>query len=217
VAAAAAGGVKGGVALAALSLREQLLALPGVAEAEVDGEDAAPAGVRIHLAPDADAAAVGAEVQQVLSARGMRSRLGREGPRATTDGSVEPSRGEGPRTANTPVSKPAHARALESVSVEESGSALQVTVVDSNGRRVVRSATAVDEPGLVAAVIGAVGMLLERAEPGVLSVEWGKVDDSRVVTVVLQGAGGRRGAGAGLVRASLGYAVARAAWSALSD
>jgi len=216
VATAAAGGVKGAVAVPALSLREQLLALPGVAEAEVNGEDAAPAGVRIRLAPDADAAAVGAEVQQVLSGRGVRSRLGREESPSAPAGSAPPGGAAGRREDDSTVPTPGARRTLESVSVEESGAALQVTVVDSNGRRVVRSATAVDESGLVAAVIAAVGMLLEGAEPGVLLVEWAMVDDSRVVTVVLQGAGGRRGAGAGLVRASLGYAVARAAWSALS-
>ena len=204
--------MKGGGAVAAQSLREQLLALPGVAEAEVDGGDAAPAGVRIRLATDADAAAVGAEVQRVLAARGVRSRLGREEPPAAPAAPSVPDRAE-----DAPIAKPGTARALEWVSVEERAGALQVTVVDSGGRRVVRSATAVDEPGLVAAVIAAVGMLLEGAEPGVLSVEWATVGDTRVVTVVLQGAGGRRGAGAGLVRASLGYALARAAWSALSD
>ena len=204
--------MKGGGAVAAQSLREQLLALPGVAEAEVDGGDAAPAGVRIRLATDADAAAVGAEVQRVLAARGVRSRLGREEPPAAPAGPSAPDRAE-----DAAAAKPGAARALEWVSVEESAGALQVTVVDSGGRRVVRSATVVDEPGLVAAVIAAVGMLLEGAEPGVLSVEWATVGDTRVVTVVLQGAGGRRGAGAGLVRASLGYALARAAWSALSD
>jgi hypothetical protein len=204
--------MKGAGAVAAQSLREELLALPGVAEAEVDGGDAAPAGVRIRLAADADAAAVGTEVQRVLAARGVRSRLGGEEPPAAPPGPAAPGRSE-----DAPVAKPGTARTLESVSVEESAAALQVTVVDSAGRRVVRSASAVDEPGLVAAVIAAVGMLLEGAEPSVLSVEWATVGDARVVTVVLQGAGGQREAGAGLVRASLGYAVARAAWSALTD
>ncbi|MBS1195971.1 MAG: hypothetical protein H6R33_691, partial [Actinobacteria bacterium] len=180
--------MKGGGAVAAQSLREQLLALPGVAEAEVDGGDAAPAGVRIRLATDADAAAVGAEVQRVLAARGVRSRLGREEPPAAPAAPSVPDRAE-----DAPIAKPGAARALEWVSVEERAGALQVTVVDSGGRRVVRSATVVDEPGLVAAVIAAVGMLLEGAEPGVLSVEWATVADTRVVTVVLQGAGGRRG------------------------
>ena len=58
------------------TLQEELLRLDGVAEAEVDAADGAgPAGVRVRLSPDADAEAVGAEVQRVLAAHGMRSRL----------------------------------------------------------------------------------------------------------------------------------------------
>jgi len=89
-------------------------------------------------------------------------------------------------------------------------------VVGSDGRRVARSGEATEE-GLVAAVIAAAGVLVTGAEPQVLSVEWASVEGSRAVTMVLEAAGGRRGAGAALVRASRAYAVARAAWSALSD
>jgi hypothetical protein len=102
------------------------------------------------------------------------------------------------------------------VLVEESSAGLQVSVVGSDGRRVARSAE-VSEEGLVAAVIAAVGMLVGGAEPRVLSVEWASVAGSRLLTAVLEEPGGRRGAGAALVRASPAYAVARAAWSALSD
>lgn len=203
--------MKGAVAVAALSLREQLLGLAGVAEAEVDGSDEAPSGVRIHLAPEADAVAVGAGVQRVLAAHGVRSRLGSSRsslPAASPRGAPEVQVSMPPRTAD---------RRLQSVMVEESGAALQVTVVASDGSRATRGAARVGEPELVEAVIAAVGLLLEQSEASVLNVEWMTVGESRVVTVVLEGTGGRRGAGAGLVRASLGYAVARAAWSALSE
>lgn len=209
--------MKGAVAVAALSLREELLALTGVAEAEVDGEDDAPAGVRIRLAPEADAGAVGAEVQRVLAGHGVHSRLGAGGRPPAPPGPwpVGPvAKGAAEAEAAGPTGA---APGLRSVAVEESAAALQVTVVGSDGRRVVRGAAGVGEAELVQALIAAVGMLLEGAEPIVLSVEWAQVGDARVVTVVLEGAGGRRGAGAGLVRASLGYAVARAAWSALRD
>lgn len=61
--------------MATQSLREALLALPGVAEADVDERDGSPAGVRVTLAPDADGRLVGAEVQRVLATHGLRSRI----------------------------------------------------------------------------------------------------------------------------------------------
>jgi len=57
------------------NLRDELLQLPGVAEAEVDESGDSASGVRVRLAPDADARLVGAEVQRVLAAHGMRSRV----------------------------------------------------------------------------------------------------------------------------------------------
>ena len=208
----AEGGLKGAVAVAAQSLREQLLALAGVAEAEVDGDDAAPLGVRIRLAPEVEAEAVGAEVQRVLTQHGVHSRLGagEEAPPPPPLFDSEPERA----AAAAPSAPPA--LVLGSVVVEEARDSLQITVVASDGRRVARSAE-ISEEGLAAAVITAAGMLIVGAEPRVLSLEWAIVGGSRAVTVVLEAPGGRRGAGAALVRASRAYAVARAAWSALTD
>lgn len=62
--------------MAADALRAELMAVPGVASAEVDvGETDNPAGVRVRLTPDADARRVGADVQRVLATHGMRSRF----------------------------------------------------------------------------------------------------------------------------------------------
>lgn len=61
--------------MAADSLRDELMTLPGVAEAEVDAEGGAPSGVRVKLLPDADPQRVGSEVQRVLASHGMRSRV----------------------------------------------------------------------------------------------------------------------------------------------
>lgn len=205
--------MKGAVAVAAQSLREQLLALPGVAEAEVDGEDGALLGVRIRLAPGVDAEAVGAEVQRVLAERGVHSQLG-EGEEPSPPPPLFDPEGPEPAAPDAPAAPPGNS--LHSVLVEESSGRLEATVVGSDGRRVARSGEATEE-GLVAAVIAAVGVLVTGAEPRVLSVEWASVEGSRAVTVVLEAPGGRRGAGAGLVWASRAYAVARAAWSALSD
>lgn len=57
------------------SLREDLLAIAGVAAADLDGNVQTPDGVRVRLAPGADADEVGLEVQRVLSQHGMRSHM----------------------------------------------------------------------------------------------------------------------------------------------
>jgi len=203
--------VKGAGVVAARSLREQLLALPGVAEAEVDGDDGAPTGVRIRLTPDARAEMVGREVQRLLADRGVRSRLGGEAAAA-----VPPLFEPAPEIESVPPRPTAPAgETLQSVMVEESSAGIQATVVGSDGRRATGRGEASEE-GLTAAVIAAVGRLTAGQEPRVLSVEWTEVEGSRVVVVVLEGAGGRRGAGAAVVRASRGYAVGRAAWTALT-
>lgn len=203
--------MKGAGVLAAQSLREQLLALPGVAEAEVDGDDAAPAGVRIRLAPEAEAEIVGGEVRRLLATRGVSSRLGGEGAEAVAPLYEPAGRSEAPPSPT----RSARAGGLQSVTVEESAGGIQATAVAFDGRRATGRGEASEE-GLVAAVIAAVGNLVEGTEPRVLSVEWGEVDGSRVVMVVLEGVGGRRGAGAAVLRASRGFAVGQAAWSALN-
>jgi hypothetical protein len=203
--------------VAAQSLRDELLALPGVAAVELDGEGAAPSGVRVRLAPEADPERVGLEVQRVLASHGMRSRVDdsavAEPPPLPLAPPAPPPLEE---PAPLPPGPPAAAVALAAVRVEESAAALEVTVVANDGRQVARRA-AISEEGLAEAVIEAVGMLLVGASPRVIAVDWATANGSRVVTVVLEGPGGVKGAGAGLVRASRAYAVARAAWQALSD
>jgi hypothetical protein len=61
------------------SLRDELRALAGVASAEVEAEGDVPSGIKVRLLPDADADRVGAEVQRVLAAHGMRSRIASDG------------------------------------------------------------------------------------------------------------------------------------------
>ncbi len=56
-------------------IREELLSIPGIAGAEFEGDPTTPAGVRVQLAPGADAEAVGREVRRVLAGHGMRSQM----------------------------------------------------------------------------------------------------------------------------------------------
>ena len=202
--------------MAAESLRDELLALPGVGEVELDGEGGAPAGVRIRLATDADPDRVGVEVQRVLAAHGMRSRVDDSAvnppPPLPLVVPAPPPEEEAAPVVAGPAGVPA---ALGWVRVDESATAVEVTVTAADGRQATRRG-AVSEEGLAEAVIEAVGILLVGAPARVIAVDWTTANGSRVGTVVLEAPGGAKGAGAGLVRASRAYAVARAAWSALT-
>jgi hypothetical protein len=53
------------------SLQDDLLGIPGVEGAEVDGSQGTPAGLRIKIAEGADQAAVGSSIRSVLSSHGL--------------------------------------------------------------------------------------------------------------------------------------------------
>lgn len=235
--------VRGQTAVAAQTLQSDLLAVPGVESAEVDITDgASPAGVKVRLAPDADARSVGVEVQRVLAAHGMRSRFS-----AIDDTPVEqatPSQPppdasqdvptSAPPTPMTPPPIPPSAPvpivtsvpnppseappvpvdipAIQSVSVEERADGLSASVVLTNGRQASRAVGEVGE--LDAAVVAAVAEATgQPVTPS--AIEWLEVDGGSVVTVVLDTADGSLAAGAGVKRVGRAYAVAIAARSAL--
>jgi len=209
--------------MAAEILRDELMALPGVAEAEIDDGGETPAGIRIRLAADADAQIVGVEVQRVLASHGMRSRVtsdddvaGEETPPPPIV--VLPVPGAEPEAPPSlpppePVRDPSD---LAAVRVEEGPDGVAVIVSAADGRSATRSGAATEE-GMVAAVAAAAGDLAAAQAPEVLAIEWAAVAGSEVVTVVVERHDGTRTAGAALVRASRAYAVARAVWSALAD
>lgn len=53
------------------SLQDDLLGIPGVEGAEIDGAEDSPAGLRIRIAEGADQEAVGGAIRRVLSAHGL--------------------------------------------------------------------------------------------------------------------------------------------------
>jgi hypothetical protein len=215
------------------TLRDELLAVPGVTEAEVEDAGGGPSGVKVTLDPTADARQVGAEVQRVLAAHGLSSRMagdpggapppivgfpapGAETP-APADGSPE-APAEPPEAPEVPpaVVPAAPAAGLAAVRVEESREEVVVTAIATDGRtRSERAAPRSD--AMLAAVVAAVGALAEGRPPAVLALERTDVDGSLVVTVVLERADGSRGAGASVVRASQAFAVGKAAWSAARE
>lgn len=195
------------------TLQRALRAVPGVTAAEVDRSVESPSGVVVHLAPDADPAAVGAEVQKLLAEHGITSRV------AATDevgGAVVP-----PRILDAPAateavesSAPVAAPRLASLAVDESDSGVVVTATAADGRRYSRRAPADDE-SVSEAVVAAVGALVDGRPSRLLAMTVSEAEGSTAVTVILERADGSRAAGSALVAAGKPFALARAVMAAL--
>jgi len=148
-------------------LHRDLLAIPGVADAFVEGEAAAPTGVRVRLAVAADPDAVGTAVQRLLESRGMRSRVAAPAAAPTlppvlmaapdlpeahvleiaTEAAAET--GEEP----DPEVRPDAIAGLAALSIEESASEVLVVATSTTGSRFSRRTAALDEPGVAAATL----------------------------------------------------------------
>ncbi len=126
-----------------MTLREQLLAIEGIATADLDGDHENPAGVRVRLAPGADADAVGREVQRVLAEHGMRSHMTETTPREPAarrqqpdEASVPDEAGDEPRveaaatTSETPPPPPGALKAVGGEVVHMPGVILEPDPVD---------------------------------------------------------------------------------------
>jgi hypothetical protein len=247
--------------VAADSLRDELMALPGVVDAKVDAAGGAPSGVRVTLQPEADAERVGADVQRVLASHGISSQVAADderlapviglssAPAAILPGAAAPPPAPDEIAPDRPISEPppadepppASARApglagaaarlaerphepaetarrglaLASLSYDESPAGVIVTAVADDGQRFSRRAAEPTDEAVSAAVVAAVGALAEGRPQRLVWVSAAVVDDSEVVTVVVERSDGTRVAGAAVVRASKAYAVARAAYVAL--
>ncbi|HSM02602.1 MAG TPA: hypothetical protein VK960_09235 [Acidimicrobiia bacterium] len=226
-------------------LREQLRALPGVADAEVDSDDGSPSGIRVRLHPDADPDRVGAEVQQVLASHGIRSRVAGDdlapvvnlplaapadlesGADSPTSDPWSPSQKPGAlpgeavetsedlETGSVSGSETSARASLASLSYEESMDGVTVTAVATDGQRFSRKAADSTDMAVSSAIAAAVGALAEGKPQRLLWVASETVEGSEVVTVVLEKADGSRVAGAAIVRAARAFAVARATFVAL--
>ena len=227
--------------MSAEALRDELLALAGVDDAEVDITDEAPSGVRVRLSANADATVVGQEVQRVLTSYGVRSRVG--APEAQNrDGPPPPPGAPGEVVAmadfETGERLPRRRRsapeedvtipdavlvtpvvtsvALEGVAVQETKDGVIVTATASDGRSSARRARWTGG-GLNEAGIAAVAELSgEEAPPLVVGVNESDIAGTSVVTVLLERADGVRVAGTSIVEAGAPFALARAAWIALA-
>ncbi len=189
--------------MAAGMLRDDLLNVPGVESAQLDGDAMAPTGVRVHLAPGVDAAAVGDEVQRVLSLHGLRSEVG------VNAVASRPS-------AATAVDRASGGSALVSVRVTEGRDGVFVEALADGVTVSVRAAGAAG-PAFDQAVVSAVGELAgATSNPLVRSVDLRDIGGTSVVTVVIDEAGDRL-VGSSIVEGGRAYAVGRAVWAALSS
>lgn len=216
--------------LLASSLRAELMAIDGIAAAELEGNEEAPLGVRVQLAAGADAETVGVAVEQVLANHGMRSqRPGAEPatevqvsdrpgagppppPGAAGEAAILPIRGALGTSVETVVAPPV-APQLESVAVEESRAGTSVRV--SVGGRVVSRQVGSASDGRDAAIVAAVAEALE-AEADLLAVQRSEAGEARIVIALLEMSGNKQRVGSAVVTGGEAYALAHAAWKALT-
>lgn len=187
-------------------LRDELLRVPGVESADIEGDALTPQGVRVRLSAGVDAAAVGEEVQRVLAAHGLRSEM------------APPDKPVSVQTLPelTPRSSLPRRQADETLS--------KVAIVESNEGITVRAETdagrVADRPAagggrLDEAVVGAVSELAGVAPtPIILAIDDHDVEGIDVVSILVE-AGRDRLAGSSVVEGGRPYALGRATWMAL--
>jgi hypothetical protein len=207
------------------TLRDDLLSLPGVEQAEVDGDPITPAGVRVRLSPGVDPAAIGDEIRRVLSLHGLR-RENDAVPSAEASDMVASDESEmaepfnrddelrerEPNVAETPASID---DGLDWVSVTEGRDGITVTAGSRSAEVAARTA-GFSEPAIDQAVVSVVAELAGAASvPLIRSLDERELAGTPVVTIVIEESG-RQLVGSAVVEGGRSYAVGRAVWTALS-
>ena len=204
-------------------LRDELLSVPGVAGAEVD-TDQGVAGVRVQLAVGADPEEVGAEVRRILSGHGMRpaeasseERPSGPPPPPGAPGSVVsfPLVGEHARN-RAQLPDTASDGVLESVAIEETPEHIAVLVRSADGSSAGANLDS-GMQGLDEAVVAGVAELTGVSAATLLKVLEEDFDDRLVLTVLIDTGDAHPLAGAAVQSGGRAYAVARAAWAALTS
>jgi hypothetical protein len=188
-------------------LRDELLRVPGVESADIEGDALTPQGVRVRLSPGVDASAVGEEVQRVLAAHGLRSEMAQPDRPVSVQTLPELT----PRSA-TPRRQ--QDEVLSKVAIVEGNDGITVRAETDAGRAADRAAAAgggrLDE-----AVVGAVSELAGvQPTPIILAIDDRDVDGIPVVSIVVE-AGRNRLAGSSVVEGGRPFALGKATWMAL--
>jgi hypothetical protein len=205
-------------------LQGEVLAVPGIAAAEVEARPDQGPFVRVWLDGTRDAAAVAADVRRVLDKAGYGTEEGAgSGPAAATplDGRNGRRSGLGRGLeALIPPAEPAQTvvaaegRRLDMIAVEETASGTVVRAIDNAGKAAVAPVPLGN--GLNAAVTATVAGLLGLGEPPRLeAVEVRDLASSPVLMVVIATSDGRRASGSAIVEAGMPFTLGRAVWAAI--
>lgn len=204
-------------------LQQELLAIPGIAAAEVES-DSGVAGVRVQLAVGADPDAVGAAVRRILADHGMHSIATAAGdqeidgppPPPGAPGSVVSFPLVGEHARNDAVAEPdASAGHLESVAVEETPDGVSVSIRSTDGRRADRTLRA-GVPEMDEAVVAAVVELTEHGDVSLADLSEHRFGSRTVITVLLATGEESYVTGAAIQIGGRAYAVALATWVGLT-
>jgi hypothetical protein len=190
-------------------LRDELLRLPGVESADVEGDALTPQGVRVRLAAGVDATEVGEQVQRVLAAHGLRSEMARPATSVTVETLTQVSpRATKPRRMADEI--------LAKVAIVEGKDGITVRAETDGGRTADRAAAAGGER-LDDAVVGAVSELAGVSPtPIILAIDDREVEGTPMVTILVE-AGHHRLAGSCVIDGGRPYALGRATWTALKS
>lgn len=182
-------------------LRDELLAVPGVAAAHVADGDVTPI-VRVWLDGTRAETEVSIQINDVIARRGYRGVPGAE-PQTESEVRSEPA-------LSLPPAE------IARVAIEETQRGLALRVADDAGAEVVeairQTAHATEE-----AILEAVARLMDAASPKLISVDERQIEGSDVVVALLEGDHGRRAAGAAVVAGGRPFAIARAVHAALKE
>ena len=207
------------------TLRDDLLNLPGVEQAEIDDGSATPAGVRVRLSPGADPGTIGEEIRRILALHGLHQETNvapdstgsavasssgsePEEPRESEDAprAPEPEVPESPLRTGEGLDWVSVAEGRDGVTVTAGGASDEVSAVAAGS-----SEAAIDQ-----AVVSTVAELAGAASiPLICSLDERDLAGTPVVTVVLE-ENGQRLVGSAVVEGGRAYAVGRAVWTALS-
>lgn len=224
-----------------MSLEAELLAVDGVAEAEVDLESDGPIGLKISIVPGADSATVAQQVSEVLANRGLSSSVtpiaqaaGYRGTIVAGEAAVErvptearsedvpdpspiqPTPAATVKTEVVQVAAPSRVE-VSTAAISESAKGVELALRMSDGRRVTRR-TRPNPEAVSQGVVTALTDLVEGiTEPvSLVDLERKNVDGTIVVTIVIS-ENGRVGVGSAKEHATEILAVAKAAWKAIGD
>ena len=178
--------------MSARSLQDDLLSIPGVEGADVEGSEDRPAGLRIRIAEGADQGAVGGAIRRVLNAHGLGTdtRLPGEDDTEADVGTADDL--QGAASEGEPVA---------AAGEEAAEAAAAVAVLDDVADVVVRATAALARPG--------------APQARVVEIDDRRIEGVDIVMIVLE-LDGELATGSSVVRAGRAYALGRATWAALT-